>query len=130
MGKTAAGGKLGEILHMLGRLVLLLLQIVIGWFGSTALMGFIKFGEFRLFIFAVVAAIVVFPIGIIAAQVLKDVGTPSSHTLSWALGLALIAAVLWTWGPQLPLLSEIPWGRVRAEYAVLAGAILGYHLKK
>lgn len=115
---------------MLGRLVLLLLQIVIGWFGSNALMGFIQFGEFRLFIFAVVAAIVVFLIGVIAAQILKDVGAPSSHTLSWALGLGLIAAVLWTWGPQLPLLSEVPWGRVRAEYAVLAAAILGYHLKR
>lgn len=115
---------------MLGRLVLLLLQIVIGWFGSTALMGFIKFGEFRLFIFAVVAAIVVFLIGVIAAQILKDVGTPSSQTLSWALVLGLIAAALWTWGPQLPLLSEIPWARVKAEYAVLAAATLGYHLKR
>ena len=46
------------------------------------------------------------------------------------MGLGLIAAVLWTWGPQLPLLSEVPWGRVKAEYAVLAAAILGYHLKK
>lgn len=115
---------------MLGRLVLLLLQIVLGWFGSQAIMDFIKIGDFRLFIFAVAAAIVIFLIGVIAAQVVKDVGAPSSHTLSWALGLALIAAVLWTWGPQLPLLSEIPWGRVRAEYAVLAGAILGYHLKR
>lgn len=115
---------------MLGRLVLLLLQIIIGWFGSTALMGYIKIGDFRLFIFAVVAAVVIFLIGIIAAQILKDVGAPSSHTLSWSLGLALIAAALWTWGSQIPLLSEIPWGRVRAEYAVLAGAILGYHLKK
>ena len=115
---------------MLGRLILLLLQIAIGWFGTTAIMGAIRFGEFRLFIFAVVAAIVVFLIGVIAAQILKDVGTPSSRTLSWALGLALIAAVLWTWGPQIPLLSEIPWGRVRAEYAVLAAAILGYHLKR
>ncbi len=115
---------------MLGRLILLLLQIAVGWFGTTALMNYIKFGEFRLFIFAVVAAIVVFLIGVIAALVLKDVGSPSSATLSWALGFALIAAVLWTWGPQLPLLSEIPWSRIRAEYAVLAAAILGYHLKR
>lgn len=115
---------------MLGRLILLLLQIAVGWFGTTALMDYIKFGEFRLFIFAVVAAVVIFLIGIIAAVILKDVGSPSSATLSWALGFALIAAVLWTWGPQLPLLSDIPWGRVRAEYAVLAFAILGYHLKR
>ncbi|MFA5951306.1 MAG: hypothetical protein WC807_13580 [Hyphomicrobium sp.] len=116
---------------MLGRLVLLLLQIVIGWFGTNALMGYVKIGgEFHLFIFAVVAAIVVFLIGIIAAQVLKDVGTPSSHTLSWALGLALIAALLWTFGPGLPIISQVPWGKIPAEYAVLGGAILGYMIKR
>lgn len=115
---------------MLGRLILLLLQIAVGWFGTTALMNYIKFAEFRLFIFAIVAAIVVFLIGIIAALIVKDVRTPSSATLSWALGLAVIAAVLWTWGPGLPLLEEVPWGSIRAEYAVLAAAILGYHLKR
>lgn len=113
---------------MLGRLVLLLLQVVLGWFGSSAIIGYIKFGEFRLFIFAVIAAIVVFLIGVIAAQVLKDVGHPSSHTLSWALVCALIAAALWTFGPQF--IPQIPWGKVKAEYAVLAGAILGYMIKK
>ncbi|KAB2917938.1 MAG: hypothetical protein F9K29_08885 [Hyphomicrobiaceae bacterium] len=113
---------------MLGRLVLLLLQIVVGWFGTVTIMSYIKFGQFRLFIFALVAAIVVFLIGIISAQILKEVGTPSSHTLSWALVFALIAAALWTFGPQF--LADIPWGRVRGEYAVLAGAILGYTIKR
>ena len=115
---------------MLGRLILLLLQIAVGWFGTNALMGYVNVGEFRLFIFAVVAAIVVFLIGILAALVIKDVFNPTSRTLTWALAFALIAAVLWTWGPQLPLLSEIPWGRLRADYAVLAFAILGYHLRR
>ena len=80
-------------------------------------------GMFRLFIFAVVAAIVVFLVGIIAAQVLREVGQPSSHTLSWAVVLALIAAALWTWGPQFVPQSLAPGA---AEYAVLAGAIIGY----
>jgi predicted acyltransferase len=118
---------------MLGRLVLFLLHIVGGWFGSKAIMGWVGGsipGSLRLFVFAVVAAIVVFLIGVIAAQVLKDVGQPGSPTLSRALVLALIAAVLWTFGPELPLLKEIPWGKVPAEYAVLAGAILGYWMRK
>src|SRR5690606_31262954 len=101
-----AGAKLGGESKMLGRLILLLLQVAVGWFGTTALMRYITFAEFRLFIFAVVAAIVIFLIGVIAAVILKDVGSPSSATLSWALGFALIAAVLWTWGPQIPILSE------------------------
>lgn len=116
---------------MLGRLILILLQIVLGWYGSQALMGIVGGsvpGNFRLYVFAVVAAIVIYFIGVIAAQVLKEVPAPSSHTLSWALGLALVAALLWSFGPQY--VSQIPWGRVRAEYAVLAGAILGYLMKK
>lgn len=116
---------------MLGRLILLLLQIAVGWFGTNALMGYIHVGgQFHLFIFAVVAAIVVFLIGIIAAQVLKDVGAPSSHTLSWALAFALIAALLWTFGPTVPLLSDVPWSKIPEKYAVLAGAILGYMIKR
>ena len=113
---------------MLARLILLLLQIVIGWYGTNAIMGYIKFGQFRLFIFAIVAAIVVFLIGIIAAQILREVGAPSTHTLSWSLALALIAAALWTFGPVY--LRDIPWRQVTAEYAVLAAAILGYVIKR
>jgi hypothetical protein len=116
---------------MLGRLILLLLQIVIGWFGTNAIMGFLKasqFANFRLFIFAIVAAIVVFLVGIISAQVLREVGQPSSHTLSWAVVFALIAAALWTFGPTY--LAAVPWNRVQAEYAVLAGAIIGYLIKR
>jgi hypothetical protein len=112
---------------MLGRLVLLLLQTAIGWFGSQAIMRYIQMGGIlRLFIFAVVAAIVVFLVGVIAAQVLREVAQPSSHTLSWAVVLALVAAAIWTWGPQfVPQLRQ-----VQAEYAVLAGAILGYMIKR
>ena len=91
---------------MLGRLVLLLLQIAGGWLGSNYLMGMINVpGAFRLYVFAIVAAIVVFLIGV-------------------------IAALLWSFGPTLPLLSEVPWGKVPELYAVLAGAIIGYQIKK
>lgn len=116
---------------MLGRLILLLLQIVGGWFGSHSLMGMVGGsvpGSLRLYVFALVAAIVVYLIGVIAALVLKEVGAPSSATLSWSLLLALIAALLWNFGPQI--LPQVPWGKVPAEYAVLAGAILGYIIKK
>lgn len=116
---------------MLGRLVLLLLQIAGGWFGSQALMGYAGGsvpGAFKLYVFAVVCAIVVFLIGVIAAQILKDVGQPSSQTLSWSLMMAVIAALLWSFGPEF--LPQVPWAKVKAEYAVLAGAILGYMIKK
>ncbi len=116
---------------MLGRLILLLLQIAGGWFGAQALMSQVGGsvpGTFRLYVFAVVAAIVVYLIGVIAALVLKEVGSPSSQTLSFSLVTALVAALLWSFGPGL--LPQVPWGKIRPEYAVLAGAILGYMLKK
>lgn len=121
----------GDIIPMLGRLILLLLQIAIGWFGANAIMSHIPVGSpLNLFVFAVVAAIIVFLIGVVAALVIKDIGSPSSRTLTWALVLALIAAALWQFGPQVPVLSEVPWNRIPAHYAVLAGAILGYFLRR
>jgi hypothetical protein len=75
-----------------------------------------------------VAAIVVFLLGVIAAQILREVGAPSTHTLSWSLVLALIAAALWTFGPVY--LRDIPWRQIPPEYAVLAAAILGYVIKR
>jgi hypothetical protein len=111
---------------MLGRLILLLIQVAGGWFASKALMSAIKFGEFRLFIFAVVAAIVVYVIGILAALVVKDVASPSPATLTSALIIALIAAAVRTWGGAIvPALNQVP-----DKHLVLAGAILGYWLKK
>lgn len=118
---------------MLGRLILLLLQIVIGWFGANSLMkmaGGAVPGSLRLYVFALVCAIVIFFIGIIAAQILKEVGAPSSQTLTWSLMVALAAALLWSFGPELPLLKEVPWRRIPDEAAVLGGAILGYMMKK
>ena len=113
---------------MLGRLILLLLQIAVGWFGTDAIMSYIRFPNFRLFIFAVVAAIVVFLIGVIGAQVLRAVRSPSSHTLTWSLALALIVAALWTFGPDI--LRDFPWGRVRqAQNSTVCSPelIIGYH---
>ena len=116
---------------MLGRLILLLLQIAIGWFGTNALMGHIPVGgPFELFVFAIVAAIVVFLIGVIAAQVMKEIGTPSSHTLSWALALRSSPLLLWSFGPQLPHSLRGAVGQDPGEYAVLAGAILGYSMRR
>ena len=75
------------------------------------------------------AAIVVFLVGIIAAQVLREVGQPSTHTLSWAVVFALIAAALWTWGPQyLPRHPLEPGARPNTP--CWPRAIIGYIVKR
>jgi purine-cytosine permease-like protein len=116
---------------MLGRLVLLLLQITVGWFATNALMSQLplgSFSQFKLFIFAVIAAIVVYLVGVIAAQVVKDVGSPSSQTLTSALIFALIAAALAKWLPSI--LPQLQVQRIPDNQLVMAGAVLGYMLKK
>ena len=114
---------------MLGRLILILLQVIIAWFAAPIIAGYVPVpGAFSLFLFAIICAIIVFLVGVIAAQVLRDVGQPGTATLSWALVFALIAAALATWGPEL--LPQVPWSRVPDRALVLAGAVLGYVIKR
>ncbi len=113
---------------MLGKLVLFLLQIVIGWFLAPKIMSLIgiQLGIFELFVLAVVCAIVVFLVGVLAAQVLRDVGQPGGATLSFSLIIALIFAAVALWGPQIvPAISKVP-----DEALVLAGAIIGYWARR
>jgi hypothetical protein len=114
---------------MLGRIVLILLQIGIGYVATPMITGQIPVpGAFSLYVFAAVAAIVVYLTGIIGALVLKDVGSPSSATLSATLILALIGAVIASFGPDL--VPQIPWSKAPARWIVLGAAILGYTFKK
>ena len=108
---------------MFGLLILILVQAIVAWIGAPIIVGYIPVpGAFFLFLFAVVCAIIVFVVGVIAAQVLRGVGRPGSFKLTCALIFALIGAALATWGPQV--LPEIH--RVSPRTLVLAGAIIGY----
>ena len=114
---------------MLGRLVLLLLQVVGGYALAPIVMGYIPVpGSLSLFLYALFVSIIIFLIGLVGAQVIKDVSTPSSATLSSTLVLALIMALIWTFVP--PLVPELPWSKVPDRWAVLAGAVLGYFAKR
>jgi hypothetical protein len=114
---------------MLGMLVLILLQIALGYFVTPLFAGRIPApGTFYLFMYGVIAAIVVFLIGLLGAQVLKDVGMPPQAALSSALVFALIGAAIATWGPDL--LPMVPWGKVPGRCIVLGAAVLGYTVKK
>ncbi len=114
---------------MLGRLVLLLLQIVGGYFLGNIAMGYLPVpGNLSLFAYAVVVSVIVYLIGVVASQIVKDVGMPSTHALTSSLVLALIFALVWTFLP--PLIPDIPWNKVPARWAVLIGAVLGYFAKR
>jgi uncharacterized membrane protein YoaK (UPF0700 family) len=114
---------------MLGRLVLLLLQIAGGYFLGNIVMGYIPIrGDLSLFVYAVVVSVIIFLIGVVAAQIVKDVATPPPHALTSALILALIMALIWSFVP--PLVPDLPWSKVPDRWAVLIGAVLGYFAKR
>lgn len=113
---------------MLARLLLIIVQVAVGWFGSTAVMPFVQIGEFQLFVFGLIAAILVWLVGFLASLVLRGIGRPGGGTMATTVVFALLAAALATWGPGL--LPTLPWSKVDPYYLTLAGAILGYIIKK
>ncbi len=113
---------------MLGRLVLSLLQLAGAWFGGLFIAKFIPLsGDLKIFVLAVLFAILVWLIGVIGAEVLKDVGRPSSATLTWALIGALIGAALIVFGPAL--LAQIPL-KFNHLFLPLVLAVAGYAIKR
>jgi hypothetical protein len=114
---------------MLGRLILLFLLIVAGWFGGPIVRSYIPVsGVFDLFIYAAIFAIIVYVTGILASLIVKDVAAPSPATLSRALVGSLIAAAFATWG--MDLIPQIPGSTISKRGIVLAGAILGYFIRR
>jgi len=114
---------------MIGRLILIVLQVAGGWGASHAALDAIKVsGDIRLYIFAIVAAVVIFFIGIIGSIVLRGVGRPGLGTLTWSVILALSAAALWSYGPMV--FDQVPWNRIKPEATALIAAMVGYMIKR
>jgi hypothetical protein len=112
---------------MLSRLILIALQLVVGWFGAPYILKYLPplGGDVQIFIHGAVFAVLVWLVGLIAGQVLKDISTPSPATLVWALvgGLAGAALILFKVPAMIPL-------NFQPLLLPLVLAILGYMLKK
>ena len=114
---------------MFGRLVLILLQLAVGWFAAPEMAKFIpKLGQLDIFIMAAIFALVVWLVGFIGALVLKDVGQPTPSTLVVALVCALIFAGL----TLIPDVMSAINGLVRIPVVAypLIGAVIGYAIKR
>jgi hypothetical protein len=116
---------------MLSRLILLGMQLMLGWLSAPYIMRALPgLGALRLFVDAVVVAVVVWIAGLVLSQVLRDTSMPSSATLVACLIVALIGAAVITWLPVMvpnvsPALHRIP-----TDGYPLIGAVLGYHLRR
>ncbi len=113
---------------MLGRLVLIAIQFAAGWAGTPLVERYIQVGgNGQTFVRGVIAAVLIWIIGLIGAQVLKDVGQPSPATLTWSLIGGLIGAALIVF--KVPQMFQLPLPA--PPLSILLGfAILGYHLKR
>jgi hypothetical protein len=112
---------------MSSRIVLAFVQLVVGWFGAPYIVAYVPgLGPLSLFVYAVVFAVLVWIVGLVLSQALKDTRTPSRETLVASLAGALIGAAVITFVVTvvpgfLVLLPSIP-----ARAYPLVGAILGY----
>ena len=113
---------------MLGYLVLLALQLAGAWFVAPQIVRYIPLsGDLRTFVYAAVFAVLVWIIGLVGAQVLKDVRTPTSSTLALSLMFALIGAAIVVFAPGL--LQAVPLN-IPALAVPLIGAVIGYLLRR
>jgi uncharacterized membrane protein YoaK (UPF0700 family) len=114
---------------MLGKLILIVLQVIVAWGAGTVVRGYIPApGDFDLFVYAAIFAVLAYITGILAAVVIKDVGTPSPAALTSSLVIALIAAAIATFAWHF--IPNIPDTTITKRGFVLAGAILGYLMRR
>jgi len=116
---------------MLSRLILLAVQLAVAWFAAPEIMRYLpRLGDLQLFVYAAVFAVLVWVVGLILSQVLRETGMPSSGTLVTSLVLALIFAALIIWLPALvpDIGGLLP--RIDARLYPLLGAVIGYHIKR
>jgi hypothetical protein len=112
---------------MLSRLILLGVQLAVAWYGADQIVPHLpRFGDFQLLAYAAVYAILVWLVGLVLSQVLRETGMPSSSTLGASLVLALIGAALVMWVPDITRLLP----RVDDQLYPLIGAVIGYHIKR
>lgn len=111
---------------MLGRIILVLLQLLIGFAAGPYVQRYISVGgDVQNFINGAIYALVIYLVGLIAAQIVKDVPTPSPAALTYALIGGLIGAAIIATGfyHQIPV-------RMPQQFYPLILAVVGYTLKR
>lgn len=116
---------------MLGRIILLLIQLAVGWYAAPEIMRYIRvdLGNLQILVFAVLCGLIVWALGVLGALVLKDVAKPSGSTLAVAVIGALVFAGL-TLVPEVREAVAKVIGGVPLRTYPLLGAVIGYAIKR
>jgi hypothetical protein len=116
---------------MLSRLILLAAQLVVAWIGAPYVVRYIPgMGRMELFVYAAAFAVIVWVVGLVLSQVLRDTGQPSSATLVAALIVAVIAAAIYTWLPVVVPEAKRVLLNLQEKAYPLIGALIGYHIRR
>jgi hypothetical protein len=75
---------------MLGRLILVVVQLGACWFGAPLVLGYLPRGlggDVTTLLHAGLFGVIAWVVGLVGSQALKDVALPSSKTLAWFIPL-------------------------------------------
>jgi cytosine/uracil/thiamine/allantoin permease len=115
---------------MLGRIILVLIQLVVGWFAGNAILKWLALsGPLELAALVAVLGLLMWVCGLVGAEVLQGVGRPSHRALVWSLVGAATGVALWKYGGWVPVLKDVIKG-LNLKYLPLALAVIGYQLRK
>jgi len=114
---------------MLGRIVLILVQLAGAWFLAPLVARYIPVtGILYYILFAVLCAVFAWLIGLVCAEVIKGVNKPQGSSFFWSIALGLVGAAI------LILPHYVPSFQYTLPFAALSlpliGAVLGYQLGK
>ena len=114
---------------MLGRIVLILVQLAGAWFLAPFVAQYIPVdGVVRYVLYAVLFAVFAWLIGLVSAEVIKGVAKPQGSSFAWSIGLGLVGAAILIAPQYVPSMQfTLPFAALSLP---LIGAVLGYQLGK
>ena len=111
---------------MLGRLMLILVQLVVGWYAVLEIAKVLPpIGSLELFVLALLFAVLVWAIGLLAAAVLKDSAQPGPSALLFAAATAVVFSSLSMFPDAQSAIVSVA-RPVDIRIYPLVGAVLGY----
>ena len=111
---------------MLGRLMLILVQLVVGWYAALEIVKALpSFGQLDIFLLAAIFSVLVWAIGLLAGAVLKDVAQPGPPALLFAFAAAVIFSALTVFPEAQQAITSVT-GQLDARIYPLVGAVIGY----
>ena len=116
---------------MLGRIVLILVQLAGAWFLAPLVARYIPVtGVVRDLLYALLFAVFAWVIGLVSAEVIKGVNKPQGSSFFWSIVLALVGAAILIAPTYVPNFNfALPLG-IATLSLPLIGAVIGYQLGK